>query len=106
MTATTDIIEPGAAAARLCISTKMLVAIIRRHRYKFTELAAGGKPGDRGRRRWGLTEAQLTAIIRGQERGFVEPSPEEVSTAARYANLPADDGRSLLRKGKGRARLR
>ncbi|SIN97947.1 hypothetical protein SAMN05444166_1885 [Singulisphaera sp. GP187] len=102
-----DILEPSEAAARLAISTKCLTAIIRRHHYKFTELAAGGKPGDRGRRRWGLTEAQLQTIIRGQERGFEEPEPETAAPAAtRYSNLPPDDGRLLLRKGKGRARSR
>lgn len=98
------VLEPAEAAARLSVSVPTLVAIIRRHRYKFTELAAGGKPGDRGRRRWGLTEHQLQTLIRGQERGFVEPEPEVAPTPG-FSDL-SPDGRSRLRKGKGRARSR
>lgn len=92
---------PGEAARQLGLSTSDLVAIIRRHRYSFTEIKPGGKPGDRGRNRWGLTDAQLDAIVRGQERGFAPPEPETIPSPSKAS--PA--GQSLLRRGKGRARL-
>lgn len=94
-----DVLEPGAVAARLGVSVPTLVAILRKHRYKFTELAIGGRPGDRGRFRWGLTEVQLQAIIRGQERGFVEPAAPLADSQP--ATSPASpDGRSRLRRGR------
>jgi hypothetical protein len=97
------VLAPAEAAFRLGLSVASLVAIIRRHRYRFTELSAGGKPGDRGRNRWGLTEAQLDAIVRGQERGYVEP----VRTAGPSAPSPmSPDGRSRLRKGSDPRRAR
>lgn len=96
---TPDILEPGTAAARLGVSVPTLVAILRKHRYHFTELAIGGKPGDRGRFRWGLTETQLQTIIRGQERGFVEPKPTAEAAAPPMSPL-SPDGRSRLRRGR------
>jgi hypothetical protein len=96
---TPDILEPGVAAARLGVSVPTLVAILRKHRYHFTELAIGGKPGDRGRFRWGLTEPQLQTIIRGQERGFVEPKPA-VEASAPPMSPASPDGRSRLRRGR------
>jgi hypothetical protein len=60
------VLRPAEAAARLGLTVPGLVALLRRYRYKFTELSPGGRPGDRGRNRWGLTEGQLQAILRGQ----------------------------------------
>lgn len=90
-----DVISRSEAAARLGLRTPGLVALIRKYRYGFTELAPGGKPGDRGRNRWGLTEAQLQAIIRGQSRQFTQPDPE--SSRAPISTPLSPDGRSRLR---------
>jgi hypothetical protein len=72
--------------------------MIREHRYPFTELVAGGKPGDRGRRRWGLTEAQLSAIVEGQARRFPLVKTE--------AEPPVRPVRRLPPGGKSRLKLR
>jgi hypothetical protein len=94
--ATPAVLNPSEAAARLGLPLKNLVAIIRRHRYSYTEIAPGGRPGDRGRNRWGLTEAQLAAILRGQSRHFVQPEPEKAEPRPSAAS---PDGRSRLRGG-------
>ena len=99
-TRTETILAPKVAAARLGLTTAGLTALIRAYRYPFTELRPGGKPGDRSHHRWGLTEAQLAAIVRGQERGFAEPEPEP---AAPVPSKASPDGVSRLRRG-GRAR--
>lgn len=88
------VVSPGYAAERLGIPVSGLVAIIRRHKYFFTELAPGGKPGDRGRNRWGLTGDQLAAILRGQERGFREPEPPKTEP---NKSPFSTDGKSRLR---------
>ena len=64
---------PGQAALALGISPRALVVILRKHRYPFTELAPGGRPGDRGRGRWGLSRTQLRAVLEGQARGWAAP---------------------------------
>lgn len=91
---------PSVAAERLAVSVPGLVAIIRKYRYEFTELAPGGKPGDRGRRRWGLSEAQLSRILDGQARQFA-PEPASEPTADDYAAV-APDGVSRLRRRKAK----
>ena len=93
------ILPPSEAAFRLGLTVPGLVALIRRYRYKFTELAPGGRPGDRGRNRWGLTEEQLRGILRGQERGFRDPEPEPAPETPRVSAL-SPDGKSRLRKGR------
>lgn len=97
------LLSPTDAAARIGVTVAELVAWVRRHRYEFTARAVGGKPGDRGRNRWGLTEAQLTAVLRGQARRFEEPKPETTADAPRVS-AASPDGKSRLRKGRG-ARL-
>lgn len=98
---TPAILSPSHAAARLGIPVPGLVALIRRGRYLFTEIAPGGRHGDRGRSRWGLTEARLQKIIDGQQRGFREPEPEPAAVPVRVSASP--DGKLRLRKGRARA---
>ena len=93
------VISPSDAARRLGLPVPGLVALIRTYRYTFTELSPGGRPGDRGRNRWGLTEAQFQAIVRGQERGFL-PS-ERAATNAATPSAASPDGKSRLRRGRG-----
>ncbi len=90
------VLSPAAAAARLGTHVAGLVALLRRGRYRWTEIAPGGKPGDRGRSRWGLTEEQLQAILRAQERQFPEPVP---TTTVAAPSPYSPDGRSRLRRG-------
>src|SRR5690348_3699806 len=92
------VLSPGEAAARLNMTVPNLVALIRKYRYRFTEIAVGGRPGDRGRNRWGLTEEQLEAITRGQERVFRESDPAQPTPLLRSAVSP--DGISRLRRGR------
>lgn len=99
------ILAPGVAAEQLGLTVPNLVALIRRHRYPFTELALGGRPGDRGRNRWGLTEEQIETIVRGQQRVFAEPKPEEEWGQPRPSPFNPD-GKSLLRGGNRRVRPR
>lgn len=72
-TTRTLVLQPGDAAARLGIGVPQLVRLIRHYRYAYTELVPGGRPGDVGRGKWGLTEPQLEAIVRGQARAFAAP---------------------------------
>ena len=76
------VMPPGTAAARLGLPVDRLVRLIRHYRYAWTELAPGGRPGDVGRGRWGLTEAQFEAIVRGQARTFAA-QPESDGPASR-----------------------
>lgn|GEM_PF-4260765 len=101
-TQTQAIVYPTQAATRLGITVPDLVAMIRRNRYRFTEVKPGGKPGDRGRNRWGLTEAQLDAIVRGQERKWVEPKPLDPAPAY---NNESPDGRTRIPANR-RTRMR
>lgn len=90
---------PGQAADALGLPVPTLVAILRRCRYPFTELSAGGKPGDRGRGRWGLSRDQLRTVIEGQARGWAEPTP----SAARPTHTAASpDGVRRLRMPRPR----
>jgi hypothetical protein len=100
-TTTPLIVPPGDAAARLGTDVPGLVAIIRRGRHRWTELKPGGKPGDRGRNRWGLTEEQLRVILRALERGFPEPAPP---TGSPVPSALSPDGRSRLRRGAPRVK--
>jgi hypothetical protein len=96
VSATGTVLSPSEAAARLGLPVQGLVSIIRRHHYDYTELALGGRPGDRGRNRWGLTEAQLQKILDGQARHYAQPEPEQ---AAPRPSAASPDGRSRLRGG-------
>jgi hypothetical protein len=87
---------PGEVAAQLGMTTCQLTAIIRRRRYAFTEVAPGGKPGDTGRNRWGLTVAQVEAIIRGQSK--IPPDPSPIDTTTPRLSPVSPDGKSRLRK--------
>ena len=91
------IYTPGQAAEALSISVPALVAILRRYCYPFTELAAGGRPGDRGRGRWGLSEDQLRAVLEGQARAWAPPA-EAGRRPSRGAASP--DGIDRLRYPK------
>jgi len=89
------IVHPALAAARLGITTAGLVVLIRTYRYQFTELRPGGKPGDKGRNRWGLTEAQFDKILDGQRREFKPVETTEDQT--RNGKSPyTPDGKSRL----------
>ena len=92
-TAPKMILSPTDAAERIGVPVPELVAIIRRHRYGFTELKPGGRPGDPGRKRWGLTHAQVDAIVTGQARAVREEPKPEATAAAR----PRPAGESLAR---------
>lgn len=94
------VLTPREASERSGISVASLVAFIRVHRYPFTELVPGGKPGDRGRGRWGLTLAQLAHIVDKQVRRFEPPatSPSEKPEPS----LVSPDGKSRLRGGHRR----
>jgi len=93
------VLSPGESAERMNTSPKKLAALIRRYQYEFTELVPGGKPGDRGRNRWGLTEAQLATIIQKQARGY-EPVPEPAATTAPASTSESPDGVSRLHIGR------
>jgi hypothetical protein len=86
---------PGEAAELLGMTTGQLTALIRRRRYAFTEMALGGKPGDPGRNRWGLTWDQIQAIVKGQSK--VLPDAIPAATAKRLSPV-SPDGKSRLRK--------
>src|SRR4051794_15365080 len=83
------------AASRFGLSVAGLTRLIRHYRYEFTELVPGGKPGDRGRNRWGLTETQVRAILRGQARQFEAPRPEP-EPGGEKASAFSPDGKSRL----------
>lgn len=91
------ILAPSEAAARLTLPVPGLVRLIRQYRYKFTELVPGGKPGDRGHHRWGLTEKQIDAIERGQER--VLGDPRLIDDGKPKLSPISPDGTSRLRRG-------
>lgn len=95
----TAIITSTEAAARLGLTGAQLLAIIRQYRYPFTEIKPGGKPGDKGRNRWGLTEDQIRTILRGQERAFRGPDPEP--ELPNYS-AASPDGISRARRGPRR----
>ncbi len=89
------VLSPRAVSDRLGITTGALVALIRAGRYAWTELRPGGKPGARGPNQWGLTDAQLADILRGQERRIAEPT---AGVAELPAAPPSPDGKSRLRR--------
>lgn len=102
------VLTPGEAAAMLGLTVPDLVARIRQHRYPFVERKPGGQPGDRGRGRWGLTEEQVRAILRGMERLPPDPSPTppEPNQRSARASAASPDGRSRLRRGPRRKTMR
>jgi hypothetical protein len=96
------VMPPAVAAARLGLPVPGLVTLIKTYRYGFTELSPGGRPGDRGRNRWGLTEDQLVAIVRGQDRTFARGAEPASGKPADSGPSPASpDGKSRLRRGRG-----
>jgi hypothetical protein len=96
------VLSPSEAASRMGTNAHGLGVLIRKYRYEFTEIAPGGKPGDRGRNRWGVTEAQLATIIAKQARGY-QP-PDEPKPGAPPFSPASPDGVSRLHRGR-RARL-
>lgn len=92
------VMSPSQAAARMGIPVSSLVAIMRRRGSAFTRLATNGQPGDRGRNRWGLTEAQLRKIVDGEQAKT--PNPEAVVYGGYSPVSP--DGKSRVRRGPGR----
>lgn len=94
------VFAPAEAAAKIGIPVGALVAILRRHRYPFIEIHPGGKPGDRGRNRWGMTAEQIEAVLKGQKRQF-EPEPAGEPAASRVSAV-SPDGKSRLRRRKAR----
>jgi hypothetical protein len=92
------VLLPRDCARALGTDVPALVSLLKQYRYPFTELVPGGKPGQRGGRRWGLTPAQLDAVVRAQERQF-EPPPEGDEQAAGGSSLPPGHQR-LVRKKK------
>lgn len=84
-------------AAMLGVSSETLLGWMRLGRYPFTQLKPGGKPGDRGPNRWGMTRAQVDAMVRGQARQLPEPVVAEAE--ARLVSALSPDGVSRLRRG-------
>jgi hypothetical protein len=99
-----QVLTPSAVATVLGVSTTALARLVREGGYPYTALARGGRPGDRGRGRWGLTIAQLGVIVAGPAR---RPSPADAPgrqpAIAATALLPG--GVDLLRS-RSRARRR
>lgn len=93
------VLSPGESAERMNTSPRKLATLIRRYQYEFTELVPGGKPGDRGRNRWGLTEAQLATIIEKQARGY-QPPAEPAVTVTPGPTSESPDGVSRLHIGR------
>jgi hypothetical protein len=89
---------PSFAAARLGISTRTLVDLLKAGGYAFTDLSPSmdRRSWGRGRKAWGLTRSQLDAIIDGQARRF--PKPSAPGIAPKSAFLPGHDGISRIRK--------
>jgi hypothetical protein len=84
--------SPEEAARRLGgIAVPTLIAIIKDGGYSFTNLSPGSKPWGRGKRRWGLTDSQIDAVIAGQSRQI--PAP----TGARRSKATADQAADVLR---------
>jgi hypothetical protein len=91
------IYRPGEAAAMLGMTVAALVTLIRRYRYTYREVRPDGRPGDRGRNRWGLSADDIGAIVRGQARVLPDPAP--VPEGPPKASPSSPDGRSRLRRG-------
>ena len=89
---------PSEAAQALGITTRALTGIIKRNGFAFTEIAPGGRPGDRSFNRWILTVAQLDTILRAQARQFA-PEPVAEPSAEAYAAM-SPDGISRLRRSR------
>jgi hypothetical protein len=84
------VFSPGAVAERLGISPAALVSLMRNHHYEFVQLRDGGRPGDRGLGRWGMTAAQVRKLQRhqgytfpGDPTDFCEASPDGIRRARR-----------------------
>lgn len=92
------VLAPSAAAARLGVSVASLVTLVRHYGYAFTELALGGRPGDRGRGRWGMTAAQIVSVVRGQARAVAKPTalPRQGNSADVTNNLESSDSVSRV----------
>lgn len=97
-----ELLTPAEAAARLGISPRRLVEILKAGGYNFVDLTAGqgAKPWGRGRKSWGMTPAQVGAVIDGLTRSF--PKPDEPAPAGAPKAAPAGlaafghDGKSRL----------
>jgi hypothetical protein len=98
--------SPDDAASHLRISVPTLISVLKVGGYSFTSLSAGEKPWGRGRRSWGLTAAQLQAVMDGQTRQL--PRPDAGKQAGQFGSetkglprvLPGWDGKSRVRKIK------
>jgi hypothetical protein len=99
---------PEECARRLGgISVAMLIALLKDGRYGFTMLKAGHKPWGRGRQFWGMTDEQISTVIRGQERFHAAPTqvamspdvPSLVITRPRAINSrpTGSDGKTRLK---------
>jgi hypothetical protein len=104
MSATSEeciILTPPQSAAMLGVSVHILVELLRLGGYPFTDLSPGGKskPWGRGRKTWGLTRAQLDAVVAGQARRFPTKAtaPAVSSGSVLY---PGHDGINRLRRPK------
>jgi hypothetical protein len=96
---------PAFAAARLGISARTLVNLLKAGGYAFTDLSPSmdRRPWGRGRKAWGLTRAQLDRIIDGQSRRFPEPAaPAGVSRSP----AKVGPGQPLMAGHDGIRRLR
>ena len=81
------VLKPSEAAALLGLPVRTLSLLIREKGYPFTSLAPNGRPGLRGVSSWGLTAAQLAAIVEGQQERFT-PRPEAGQTKPRADAVP------------------
>lgn len=95
------VMTPAQAAERLQCSTHVLTRIVMTQGYAYTSL--GGRPGDRGRNRWGLTPPQFRAILAGQAKRLELPStrsaraPREVVSAPTYRRMTDAEHEAVVR---------
>jgi hypothetical protein len=92
--------EPAEAARRLGgISVATLIEILKVRGYEWTELTPGVKPwgkGGRGRKRWGLTDDQIAAVVAGQSRRHARPAPGDAPPPKPKGTIPGWDGKRRL----------
>jgi hypothetical protein len=81
------VMSPAEAREATGLSIAEIVATIRTHRLAFVARRPGGRPGDRGRNRWGLTPIQAAAVVAA--RTMREERPEDSTPAAIQARQAA-----------------
>lgn len=93
--------EPGEVARTLGMRREDLNALMIERGYPFFSRKSGGRPGDRRKGSWGLTDDQVAVIVRGETRVVPKAEPEGRDRGA--ASPASPDGKSRL--GGRRSRL-